>query len=157
MKQTLWKLAGGIALAALVTGWTGCATFDWFKKKKHEKPPEPTIKDMSGDMGFQSYVGILRKAVAKRDYATLASMMNKDFGYRWDAPPPGDNVFQYWDRNNLWSELQLVLNEKFVPKGDFMVAPPAFALDPEAYRGFRVGIRSVGGSWKFAYFVGDEP
>ena len=35
-----------------------------------------------------------------------------------------------------------------------MVAPPQFAANDQ-YIGYRAGITNVGGSWKFAYFVGD--
>jgi hypothetical protein len=35
-----------------------------------------------------------------------------------------------------------------------MVAPPEFATDPN-YHGYRVGIASVSGTWKLAYFVTD--
>ncbi len=50
--------------------------------------------------------------------------------------------------------LQLVLGERWVPKGNFMVSPPEFATDPN-YHGYRAGIANVNGSWKFAYFVTD--
>jgi hypothetical protein len=35
-----------------------------------------------------------------------------------------------------------------------MVVPPQFAIDPN-YHGYRAGLMSVDGSWKFAYFVTD--
>ena len=48
-----------------------------------------------------------------------------------------------------------VLAQRFVPKENYMVAPPQFATDPQ-YTGYRAGIeRMVNGSWKFAYFVKD--
>jgi hypothetical protein len=127
------------------------------KKKKGEEEDRPAMKNMADDTSFQSFVGILKKAVERRDFATISSMMVSGFGYRWDTPPSGDNVFAYWDRNQLWNELALVLNEEFAPKEGFMVAPRAFAEDPINYRGFRAGMALVRGSWKFAYFVGDEP
>ena len=91
----------------------------------------------------------------------LQSMMAPNFGYRWDDPPPGDNVFTYWDMNNLWPEVEKVLAQKFVPfraeGGDlYMVAPPEMTTDPD-YAGYRAGIRLVMGSWKFAYFVPPQP
>jgi hypothetical protein len=82
-------------------------------------------------------------------------MMTADFGYRWDTPPPGESPFSYWDQNNLWAELNSLLKERFVPKDLYMVAPPQAVSDPE-YSGYRVGMRVVGGSWKFAYFVGAD-
>ena len=65
----------------------------------------------------------------------------------------GAGVFQYWDENGLWVELDGILSERFVQKEDYMVAPPQFA-DPAAdYTGYRAGIRRENGSWKFVYFV----
>ena len=80
--------------------------------------------------------------------------MTPNFGYRLDPVGEGDGVFQYWDDELLWPQLQAVLGQHFVPKGNFMVAPPEFATDPN-FHGFRAGITSVGGTWKFAYFVTD--
>jgi hypothetical protein len=65
-------------------------------------------------------------------------------------------VFDYWERNNLWPELKLVLNEKFVPSGNYMVAPPEVTYDPD-YKGYRAGLQLVNGSWRFAFFVGVPP
>jgi hypothetical protein len=154
-----------IVLLGLIVAITGCGLFDRKKKDpaaetgsaEEAAKKEAPMKNMSEDTSFQSFMGLLRKAVERRDFATLGKMMVPDFGYRWDDPPQGDNVFAYWDRNQIWNELSLVLNEDFAPKGQFMVAPRAFADDPVNFRGFRAGMMLVNGSWKFAYFVGDEP
>ena len=123
-------------------------------KKKDEADKQP-FKDQSGDQAFQAFLGRLRQAVAKKDHAMLTSMMAPNFGYRWETPPPGETPFIYWDTNNRWPELAATLREDFVPHGLYMVAPPAFATDP-SYKGYRVGLSIVGGSWKFAYFVPGE-
>jgi len=120
--------------------------------KKKTPVPHPQGKDLSGDVAFQSFVGRVRQAVAKRDLRMLASMMTPDFGYRLEPLGEGAGVFQYWDQNGIWNELQLVLNERFAPNGQYMVAPPQFAADPN-YHGYRAGFILVNGSWKFAYFV----
>jgi hypothetical protein len=126
-------------------------------KKKDEEDKKP-LKDQSSDTSFQAFLGRLRIAVAKRDQQVLTSMMTNDFGYRWDAPPPGETVFTFWDQNNIWPELSAMLRERFAPSGIYMVAPPQFITDPDNYQGYRAGMRTVGGSWKFAYFVaGKEP
>ena len=117
-----------------------------------KKPPAKPARDMSSDVSFQSFVGRVRTAVAKRDMQMLASVMTPDFGYRIEPLGEGPGVFQYWDQNGLWHELQLVLNGPFVPNGKYMVAPPQFVTD-EQYHGYRVGFTLVNGSWKFAYFV----
>ena len=136
-------------LAALLLA--GCQT-PYKKKDAEEKKP---LKDAAGDQTFQAFVGRLRTAVAKKDLATLTSMMTTDFGYRWDAAPASENVFTYWDENGVWPELEAVLRENFVPVDTYMVAPPQFASDPN-YNGYRAGVRTLKGSWKFAYFVPTE-
>ena len=51
-----------------------------------------------------------------------------------------------------------MLRKRFAPSGVYMVAPPQFVADPDNYQGYRAGMRTVNGSWKFAYFVaGKEP
>ena len=111
----------------------------------------------SQQMDFQGFIGRLRKAVKTRDMTTIWSMMVPDFAYRLGATPAedlkGDGVFKYWFDNSLWEEVDGILSEKFVPKNDFMVAPPQFADENLNYDGYRAGVRRVNGSWKFIYFV----
>ena len=139
---------------ALALVFAGCSTTEEKKKKEAEKKPQPLAKQMD-DPAFLAFLGRLRIAVAKKDHDTLTSMMTSDFGYRWDDPPVGDNVFTYWDMNETWPILGKVLREKFVPHENYMVAPGTVATDP-AFRGFRAGMRMINGSWKFAYFVPGE-
>jgi len=129
------------------------------KKKDAEKnKPKTDMPDMSADVTFQAFLGRLRQAVASHDVQTVASMMTQNFGYRLNPVGEGDGVFQYWDEEVLWPQLQAVLSQRFVPTGTekafFMVAPPEFAKDPN-FHGFRAGITPVNGTWKFAYFVTD--
>ena len=105
------------------------------------------------DVDFDSFILRLRKAVAAHDMNTIASMMTANFGYSLNPEKSGEGVFQYWDENNLWPELEGILSETFVKKQDYMVAPPQFADPSLNYDGYRAGIRRVNGSWKFAYFV----
>lgn len=125
-------------------------------KKKDEDAKKP-MQDQSGDQAFQSFLGRLRIAVKKQDEPVLTSLMVplSDFGYRWDTPPAGESIFQYWSMNNLWPVLEGVLKQKFMENGNFMVAPTQVVTDPN-YKGYRVGLRLVRGSWKFAYFVPAE-
>jgi uncharacterized lipoprotein len=135
---------------------SACGNLSKEKKADHDKKPkEPKMSDASGDVTYQAFLGRLRKAVEKHDVQEIASMMTPDFGYRLDPPGEGEGVFQYWDEKGLWPELQSVLNERFAPKGNFMVAPTQFALDPD-YHGYRAGITMLNGSWKFAYFVAEQ-
>ena len=124
--------------------------------KKSDAAEKRPLKDQGGTQSFQGFVGRLRTAVGKKDRAVLASMMTADFGYRWDDPAPGETVFDYWDQNNVWPELGRMLREKFEPNDLYMVAPAAVVTDPN-YAGYRAGMRIVGGSWRFAYFVPAEP
>ena len=122
---------------------------------KPRKTPT-TMRDEGGDVAFQSFLGRLRQAVAAKDVNTLAGMMTTNFGYHINPDREGDGVFAYWDQNNVWPELQLVVHERFVPFGSaqagIMVAPADFAA-ADRYTGYRAGVQLVNGSWKFAYFV----
>ena len=124
-----------------------------------KKPPGPTLPDQNGDTAFLAFVGRLRQAVAAKDAETIAGMMPSDFLYLPDPTPEdpgsGRGVFAYWERNNLWSELNLVLHERFVPYGSLMVAPPEFAVQENNYHGYRAGLALVNGGWKFVYFIKD--
>ena len=144
-----------LALTALLGSLAGCETF--FSKKPKVKPSTvPNIADQSGDVAFQSFVSRLRKAAAKHDTNMLSSLMSADFGYSWSPGGEGPGVFDYWDKNRLWPELELVLKEKFVPSENFMVAPAQATFDPD-YKGYRAGLRLVNGGWRFAYFVSAPP
>jgi hypothetical protein len=145
-----------VLLLAFAVGVTGCQTPEQKKEKLKEaalkKKAKANLRE-NEDVDFQAFVGRLRKAVAKRDVETLKSMMTDDFGYKLNPPLSGAGVFDYWEQQDLWPELDGILSEKFVKKGGFMVAPPQFADASLNYDGYRVGIRRVNGSWKFAYFV----
>lgn len=145
-KFTIILLAGVIAL-------TGCKTNkDKEKEKKPGSKPNKTAQE-NADVDFQAFVGRLRKAVAARDLNTLAGMMTTEFGYSLNPEKSGPGVFQFWDENNLWPELEGILSERFAKKGEFWVSPPQFADESLNYDGYRAGIRRVNGSWKFVYFV----
>lgn len=124
--------------------------------KKSDDAEKRPLKYQAKDQAFLAFVGRLRIAVGKKDRAILSTMMAPDFGYRWDSPPPGENVFDYWDQHNLWPEVSKILHHDFEPNDLYMVAPSEVVTDP-TYAGYRAGVRIVGGSWKFAYFVPTEP
>jgi len=143
-------------LLLLAIGLSGCQTPSQKEKEKKaalKKKTKAELREESGDVDFQAFVGRLRKAVAAHDVNTLAGMMTPDFGYSLNPEKSGEGVFKYWDEQNLWPELDGILSEKFVKKGDFMVAPPQFADESLNYDGYRAGLRRVNGSWKFVYFV----
>ncbi len=142
-----------LLMLALVLAVSACDS-PQKKKEKELKAKRNDIPDQTGDVGFQSFIGRLNKAVQMHDLQTMSTMMTSNFGYRLEPPGEGDGVFQYWDQNNVWLHLQIILQEKFVPKGNFMVAPEQFANDQQ-YNGWRAGMVQVNGSWKFAYFVKD--
>jgi hypothetical protein len=147
-------LLTALLLSAFV--FTGCQTPEQKKQKLKEaalkKKAKANLRE-SADVDFQAFVSRLRKAVANRDTATIKSMMTDDFGYKLEPAMAGPGVFEYWNQENLWLELDGILSEKFVKKGNFMVAPPQFADPSLNYDGYRAGITRVRGSWKFAYFV----
>ncbi len=138
---------------ALAFSLTACPTAEEKKKALAAKIREKTsIPDQSGDVSFQSFIGRLRLAVRAKDMPTIASLMTPDFGFRLEPPGEGDGVFAFWDKNNVWPELNLVLKEKFIPNGVYMVAPGEFVIG-QSYRGYRAGMRLEEGGWRFAYFV----
>ena len=144
-------------LLALAFASTGCQTPQQKKEKLKQaelkKKAKADLREESTDVDFQAFLGRLRKAIAKRDVETIKSMMTDDFGYKLDPPMSGPGVFQYWEQENLWPELDGILSERFVKKGAFMVAPPQFADPSLNYDGYRIGLTRIRGSWKFAYFV----
>jgi hypothetical protein len=143
-------------LLLLAIGLSGCQTPSQKEKEKKaalKKKTKAELREESSDVDFQAFVGRLRKAVAAHDVNTLAGMMTPDFGYSLNPEKSGEGVFKYWDEQNLWPELDGILSEKFVKKGDYMVAPPQFADESLNYDGYRAGLRRVNGSWKFVYFV----
>ncbi len=142
-----------LLLCALISvAFAGCQA-PYKKKDAEDRKP---LKDQSHDQAFQAFLGRLKIAVEKRDIQMLASLMTNDFGYRWDAAPQAESVFDFWDHNNLWPELAKLLRQKFVPNDLYMVSPSQ-VVTQSGYSGYRVGMRTVGGSWKFAYFVPGEP
>jgi len=144
----------GFTFLLLALALTGCAkTGQNAKKAAMFKKPPVSLREENADVDFQAFVGRLRKAVKAHDVNTLTSIMTEDFGYRLEPIGSGPGVFQYWDENDLWVELDGILSEKFVRKDAYMVAPPQFADEAAQYTGYRAGIRRVNGSWKFAYFV----
>ncbi len=150
----LRKLFTLLLTAVFLVGMIGCRTAD--RRKAEVMRPPGTLSDQSGEPAFQAFLQRLRRAAAKRDIETMASMMTPDFGYSWEPGGEGPGVFDYWNRNRLWKELEAVLGERFVPNGNYMVAPPQVVEDPD-YRGYRAGIRLVNGAWRFAYFVPAPP
>jgi hypothetical protein len=145
-----------IALLLSAFVFAGCET----PEQKKEKLKQAALKKKAkadlrqpSDVDFQAFVGRLRKAVAQRDMEMLKSMMTDDFGYKLEPAMSGPGVFQYWEQENLWPELDGILSERFVKKGAFWVSPPQFADPSLNYDGYRAGITRIRGSWKFAYFV----
>ncbi|CAA9261161.1 MAG: hypothetical protein AVDCRST_MAG42-2959 [uncultured Chthoniobacterales bacterium] len=148
-------------LLVCVVAFSGCKSFGKGKRNKDTRTAAEKKQELEAtanpDVDMQAFLGRLRKAVAARDMNTLASMMTADFAYVMgdgpDSDRKGEGVFQFWDENGLWPELEGILSEKFVAKGEFYVAPPQFANPAVEYEGYRAGLRRVNGSWKFAYFV----
>jgi hypothetical protein len=145
-----------LTLAVILTGLTACKNPSAAEKERKAalaKKAKADLREENSDVDFQAFVGRLRKAVATKDMNAIASMMTPNFGYQYDPKLEGDGVFKYWDERNLWPELEGILSENFVKKGEYMVAPPQFADSSLNYDGYRAGIRRVNGSWKFVYFV----
>ena len=92
---------------------------------------DSNMPDQNGDVAFQAFLSRLRQAIRAHDVDTIASMMTTDFGYRIEPLGEGKGVFEYWDQNNVWPELELIMKERFVPNGDkYMVAPGGVRHEP---------------------------
>lgn len=146
-----------LTVALAFGGLTGCKSQSKAEKERKaalRKKAKADLRDETvNDVDLQAFIGRLRKAVSARDMNAIASMMTANFGYKVEPKLEGDGVFKYWDEQNLWPELEGILSENFVKKGDYMVAPPQFADSSLNYDGYRAGLRRVNGSWKFVYFV----
>src|SRR6266851_828826 len=105
-----------VVFLAFAFGVGGCQTpaqkKEKLKQAELKKKAKANLREESNDVDFQAFLGRLRKAVAKRDLETIKSMMTEDFGYklepRMEGIEPsatGPGVFQYWDQENLWPEL----------------------------------------------------
>ena len=144
-----------ILLAALA--FAACPLGNPKKNVKKPATKPPPSSEESAEVDFQAFIGRLRKAVKAHDVNTVAEMMTEDFAYVLGATEAedrkGPGVFQFWDENGLWIELDGILSERFVPKENYMVAPPQFADPASEYTGYRAGIQRVNGSWKCAYVV----
>ncbi len=120
-------------------------------------PPAETAlpAPVENDYNLDEFLLELRTAVGRKDMPAIAALMTPNFGYSLNPPMEGAGVFQYWDENNLWGELFLVVKEPFLDAGGWRVAPPEF-VDPAAnYTGYRAGLVRTPEGWKFAYFVQD--
>ena len=102
---------------------------------------------------LDSFLKKLRVAIAVRDKQTMATLMTPNFGYSLDPILQGPGVFDYWEQNDIWAELDGVMWSNFVPFGGYMVAPPEFGDPNSTYSGYRAGVRKLNGKWRFAYFV----
>src|SRR3989440_11691354 len=113
------------SLLALGFVFAGCQTPSQKEKTKQaalKKKAKANLREPE-DVDFQAFVGRLRKAAANRDKETIKSMMTENFGYKYEPKmegiepnASGPGVFQYWDQENLWPELEGILSERFVKK-----------------------------------------
>lgn len=141
-----------LALIPLVV-FAGCQT----PFKESDKKREDAKKNATGDPAFEAFLGRLRIAVQKKDYAMLQQMMAPSFGYRWDETQLGDSVFTYWGMHNTWPIISSVLRQPFAPLAaeggeSFMVATED---RPEGR--YAAGMKMVGGAWRFVYFMPPAP
>ncbi len=118
-----------------------------------ENPGNSFNENVDSSQDLQQFVKMLRKAVKARDVVALAAMMTPDFGYNLTPVMEGAGVFEFWDNNNLWGELDKIVRSEFKSFKGYMVAPPQFADPTQPYAGYRAGLRKTPAGWRFAYFV----
>ncbi len=116
-----------------------------------ENTSEPAV-DVVTTQDFSEFLRLVRDAIRNRDAESLAPLMTPNFGYNLEPLMEGPGVFEYWEQNNVWPSLELIVGQQFVPNGGFMVAPPQFTSDP-GYVGYRAGMVKTQDGWRFAYFV----
>ena len=140
--------------------FSGCNSPESKKKKEDAALKKRAEADLREDKRRRRFPGVRRPAEkgsggARCEYAGVDDDGRFPLRGGWNAAEDrkGDGVFKYWDEHGLWTELDAILTERFAKKGEFWVAPPQFADESLNYDGYRVGIRRVGGSWKFVYFV----
>ncbi|MGF1657113.1 MAG: hypothetical protein ACFCU3_09065 [Verrucomicrobiales bacterium] len=117
---------------------------------------DPRLPNRPAEQDFDSFLAKLRQAVVNKDMDTIASLMTPNFGYSLSPLMEGPGVFEYWDVNNRWPELQRVVAQRFVPSSGFMVAPPEFGDPNTTYTGYRAGMVRTPNGWRFSYFVSGE-
>ncbi len=139
-----------LLLCLLIAGaFAGCES----PYKKSDAAERKPLREAAKDPTFQAFIGRLRTAVSKKDRPMMAQMMAPDFGYRWDNPPPGEVIFDYWDKRKLWGELAEILRKGFEPNENYLVRR-RMVLQNYATAGRDA---HAGGSWRFAYFVPAPP
>ncbi len=114
--------------------------------------PVADFEKASKEREFKDFIKKLREAVKKRDAEALALMMTPNFGYSMTPVRFGPGVFEYWEQNNIWRDLDEIVREPFKARDGFMVAPKKFS-EGGPYSGYRAGIQLTPLGWRFAYFV----
>src|SRR5205809_6296524 len=100
MKAGVRFLAFVLLFIGLVAG--GCTTPPKKKTAAQEKKPakvKPTQEAPDDD--FDAFISRLRQAVGAHDLNDIASMMTADFGDSLNPERAGQEVFHYWNENNL--------------------------------------------------------
>jgi hypothetical protein len=117
--------------------------------------PSPTEAQRGADTeDFTVFISKLRDVIHRRDRQALALLMTGNFGYHLKPQRSGKGVFEYWDKNKLWGEVEHTVNQQFSRKGNYMVAPAEFATSA-SFMGCRAGVIEIGGRWFFSYFIKD--
>ncbi len=114
---------------------------------------EPAV-DVATTNDFRTFLRMIRDAAKRRDAEALAPLMTPNFGYNMEPVMEGPGVFEFWEENNVWGQLELVVGFEFIEHEGFMVAPPQFAREGKSYTGWRAGMVRTRDGWRFAYFVG---
>lgn len=156
----LWMLVSALLLA----GGPGCQTTKVredgtpmeLERKKPKKKNDAFQRKPQEDPMFRAFVTRLRGAVAARDRAALAEMMDTAFVYSSEPTAAGDGPVQamaFWDANGTWAQVEAVLAEPFTEYQGVMVAPARSQDTTAPYTGHLAGMAFQTGGWKFAYFL----
>src|SRR5688572_8380741 len=99
-----------LILAVAMCGLTGCSFWNKDKAVGGEVGPEKVSVEGGTLLEMESrdeFIRKLRAGAKERNLEMLASMMLPNFGFSLNPLREGDGVFQYWDENQLWDEIEL--------------------------------------------------
>ena len=130
LSVVVWAVV--LSVWASVAG-VGCASFS-------RKP----------DAEFESARVKLMEGTITRDQSVIEPLLAPDFAWREDVAPSDEEPFDYWNRHNLWAELQGLLKEQPVRRSGMLVVPRGAWR--ESYQGPRLAWRKVGAEWRLAYY-----
>lgn len=164
MFKTVWKrIPGAVLSLAVLLSFGACSELSSLRpagarssgaSRGERGPVDGRFHPAEG--GLDEVRIQLLEAVITRDREAISRLLTPDFLWREDESPLEESPFSFWDRHQLWGELQKLIGAK-VAKVELIRIAPREAMNPN-YLGGRLAWRQVGGEWRLAsYFPGLIP